>query len=236
MTEEPAGSGTFVNPPSQGGTTLMHTRTWIAATATISALITATASATATAAEDNAAARPAATTDRATQIGRIAETATSEWSVAHGTANASGLIRPLEGKSAIDGELRNTGSECYSLVIQPMLGSFPGPITKLSTNCGPESVPVYHEYAGSPLVKVCRSSAAPGADCGPAQRLPAGWGPPQGYIYEASWLATQDSKAYCESQGEKGISESRWTAYVCHEEYRGGADIPLLFQVLYVKK
>ncbi|WP_437018776.1 hypothetical protein [Streptomyces sp. enrichment culture] len=120
-------------------------------------------------------------------------------------------------------------------MIQPMIGVFPGPITKLATNCGSGAVPVYREYVGAPLVKVCRGSAVPFADCGPAQQLPAGWAPPQGYVYEAAWLATADL-AYCKSQGEKGISEGRWTAYVCRQEYRGGADIPLLHQVLYVKK
>lgn len=64
-------------------------------------------------------------------------------------------------------------------------------------------------------------------------RFATAWTPPEGYVYEAAWLA---SEAYCEAQGEKGISEGRWTAYVCNREYRGGADIPLLFWVLYVKK
>lgn len=36
--------------------------------------------------------------------------------------------------------------------------------------------------------------------------------------------------------GRKGNLGGAWTAYVCQEEYRGGANIPLLFQVLYVKK
>jgi hypothetical protein len=205
----------------------MHMRTGIAAAAAISALLTVSSTAVATAAEDDAVARPAA------EDVRGVEKAASAWSVAHGTASASGLIRPLEGKSAIDGELRNTGSECYSLVIQPMLGSFPGPVTKLATNCGAGSTPVYHEYAGTPLAKICRGSTVPFVDCGHAQRLPEGWAPPQGYVYEAAWLASKD---YCESQGRKGISEGRWTAYLCHEEYRGGADIPFLMQVLYVKK
>ncbi|GGX28371.1 hypothetical protein GCM10010297_57320 [Streptomyces malachitofuscus] len=199
----------------------MHTRTWIAAATTVSALLTVSAAATATAAD--------------TATGSDAR-ATSEWSVTHRDASASGLIRPLDGKSAIDGELRNTGSECYSLVTQPLLGSFPGPMTKLATLCDAGSIPVYREYAGaSTLLKICRGSAAPYADCGPAQRLPSGWNPPEGYVFEASWLGTSDL-AYCKSQGEKGIAEGRWTEYLCRAEYRGGADIPLLHQVLYVKK
>jgi hypothetical protein len=156
--------------------------------------------------------------------------------MAHGEASASGLIVSQEGKSAIQGELRSVGSECYSLVIQPMLGSFPGPATKLGTQCGSGTTPVYREYSGSPLAKICRGDAIPFTDCGSPKRLPAGSAAPQGYVYEVAWPRTPDSKVSCESQGRRGISEGRWTAYVCREEYRGGTDIPLLFQVLYVKK
>jgi hypothetical protein len=189
--------------------------------AAVGTLLTLSASATATAAEDAATG---------------AEGATSEWSVGHGTASASGLIRLVDGKSAIEGEIRNTGSECYSLVIQPMIGVWPGPLTKLATNRGSGSAPVYREYTGTPLVKVCQGTGTTFSDCGPAQRLPAGATAPQGYVFDASWLASAESKAYCESQGKKGVSEGRWSAYLCREEYRGGADIPLLQQVLYVKK
>ena len=215
----------------------MRKRTWAAATATVSALITVSApvAATAMAAEEDAFARPTMTTDAATERNRGAAKATSGWTVAHGTASSSGLIRSADGKSAIAGELRNAGPGCYSLVIQPMIGVFPGPITKVATTCGSEAVPVYREYVGTPLLKICRDGAAPFADCGPAQRLPAGSNSPQGYVYEAAWLATGDL-SHCTSEGEKGISEGRWTAYVCREEYRGGADLPLLHQVLYVKK
>lgn len=59
------------------------------------------------------------------------------------------------------------------------------------------------------------------------------WTPPDGYVYEAAWFGTA---AYCESQGKKGVAEGRWTDYLCHAELRQGADIPLLFHVLYVKK
>ncbi|GGY22072.1 hypothetical protein [Streptomyces djakartensis] len=210
----------------------MSKRTRIAAAATISALITVSTSATATAAQDDAFARTATAADAAAEGDRGAERAMSEWSVAHGTAKASGLIRPADGKSAISGELRNSGPGCYSLTIQFTLGSFPGPITKVATICGSETVPVYREYAGRPLIKVCRDTAAAFTDCGPAQQLPEGSNAPQGYVYEAAWLATPD---YCRSEGEKGIAEGRWTAYVCRQEYRG-ADVPLLHQVLYVKK
>ncbi|GGV24167.1 hypothetical protein GCM10010260_75720 [Streptomyces filipinensis] len=57
--------------------------------------------------------------------------------------------------------------------------------------------------------------------------------PPAGYVYQAAWITTPE---YCESRGKEGITEGRWTAYLCREEYRGGTDIPLLYQVLYVKK
>ncbi|MFJ4816261.1 hypothetical protein [Streptomyces sp. NPDC088801] len=215
---------------------MMRKRTWIAAAATVSALITISTSATATAAEDDAFAQPATAAGAAPQGERDVQRTMSEWSVTHATASASGLIRSAEGKSAIAGELRNAGPGCHSLVIQPMIGVFPGPITKVATSCGSETVPVYREYAGTPLVKICRDSAAPFTDCGPAQQLPAGSNPPpHGYVYEAAWLATQNM-SYCKSEGEKGISEGRWTAYVCREEYRGGVDLPLLHQVLYVKK
>lgn len=193
------------------------TRVGAVAATVIGALLTATASATASAS--------------ATAAG-----ATPEWSMAHGEADASGLIVSHEGRNAIQGELRSAGTECYSLVIQPMLGSFPGPATKLGTQCGSGTTPVHREYSGSPLAKICRGDTAPFTDCGSAQRLPAGSAAPQGYVYEAAWPATPGSKVSCESQGRRGISEGRWTAYMCREEYRGGTDIPLLFQVLYVKK
>ncbi|WP_159058440.1 hypothetical protein [Streptomyces europaeiscabiei] len=211
----------------------MSKRTWIAAAATVSALITGSTSATATAAQDDAFARPTTAAVAAAEGDQVAERAMSEWSVAHGTAKSSALlIRSAEGKSAITGELRNSGPGCYSLAIQSMVGVWPGPITKVATVCGSETVPVYREYAGRPLIKVCRDSAAPFTDCGPAQQLPEGSNAPQGHVYEAAWVATPD---YCKSQGEKGISEGRWTAYLCRQEYRG-ADLPLLHQVLYVKK
>ncbi|MDQ1017836.1 hypothetical protein [Streptomyces afghaniensis] len=78
-------------------------------------------------------------------------------------------------------------------------------------------------HSGTPLV----SAAAPAA----TGVVP---GPPQGYVQEAAWLATADAKAYCEAEGKKGISAGRWTAYVCLTEPRG--ELPLFFQVLYVKK
>ncbi|MDX3522534.1 MULTISPECIES: hypothetical protein [Streptomyces] len=92
----------------------------------------------------------------------------------------------------------------------------------------------------SALIAAAASTTAVAAEYGVADTSglvrPAAWAPPQGYVYEAAWLSTSSSQAYCESQGEKGISEGRWTAYACLKEYRGGTDIPLLFQVLYVKK
>ncbi|MEU1849558.1 hypothetical protein ABZ499_09850 [Streptomyces sp. NPDC019990] len=210
----------------------MSKRTCIAAAAILSALITGSTAATATAAQDDAFARPTTAAVAAAE-GGVAERATSEWSVAHGTAKSSGrLTRSAEGKSAFTGELRNAGPGCYSLAIQPMVGVFPGPITKVATVCGSGTVPIHREYVGKPFIKVCRDSAAPFTDCGPAQQLPAGSDVPAGYVYEAAWLATPD---HCKSQGEKGISEKRWTAYVCRQEYRG-ADLLLLHQVLYVKK
>lgn len=189
-----------------------HTaRVGAVATAVIGALLTATTSATAAG-------------------------ATPEWSMAHGEASASGLIVSHESRSAMQGEIRSVGSGCYSLVIQPVLGSFPGPATKLVTQCGSGTTPVHREYSGSPLVKICRGDAASFTDCGSPERLPAASTAPQGYVYEAAWPRTPDSKTFCESQGRRGISEGRWTAYLCREEYRGGTDVPLLFQVLYVKK
>ncbi|GHE46107.1 hypothetical protein [Streptomyces capitiformicae] len=75
----------------------------------------------------------------------------------------------------------------------------------------------------------------PGSDRGTEQAT-SEQSVPLGYVYEAAWLSTPDAKAYCESQGMKGIAEGRWAAHICREEYRRLTDIPLRFHVLYVKK
>ncbi|GAA2558783.1 MULTISPECIES: hypothetical protein [Streptomyces] len=150
----------------------------------------------------------------------------------HGAGSASGTIRPLDGKSLVQGELRGAGPECYSLLIQPVVGSFPAPATEVATQCGSGATPVDKEYTGTPGLKVCRGSDAPFTDCGPLQRLPEGWNPPQGHVKEAEWLGTG---AMCRAEGEKGVREGRWSAYLCRSVHKG-ADLPMLHQQLYVKK
>ncbi|MFC9127691.1 hypothetical protein ACFT4A_12660 [Streptomyces sp. NPDC057099] len=161
-----------------------------------------------------------------------ATAADGAWSVKHGAGSASGVIRPVDGKSLLQGELRGAGPECYSLLIQPMSGVFPLPSTKVATHCGAGATPVNREYVGTPNLMVCRGSAAPFADCGPAQRLPEGFNPPQGYVKEAEWLGTE---AMCRAEGDKGVAAGRWSAYLCRSVYRT-VDVPMLYQQLYVKK
>jgi hypothetical protein len=82
----------------------MRMHAWMATAATISALLTVSVSVTATAAEGDAATLPTAAAETAVEGSRGIERATSDWSLVHGTASASGRIRPVEGKSAIDGD------------------------------------------------------------------------------------------------------------------------------------
>ncbi|MER7402526.1 hypothetical protein ABT373_08530 [Streptomyces sp. NPDC000070] len=99
------------------------------------------------------------------------------WSVSHGTADASGTTRSVEtgglfGNVAVEGELRNTGSGCYTLWIQWTADLTVGPPFKMGTQCGPGSVPVRFEKPGglgTTWVKICRDTQH--TDCSPIQYL-----------------------------------------------------------------
>ncbi|MFC4471903.1 hypothetical protein ACFPH6_46725 [Streptomyces xiangluensis] len=100
------------------------------------------------------------------------------WSASHGTADASGTTRTVETggvsgqRLAVEGELRNTGSGCYTLWIQWTVDLTPGPPFKMGTQCGAGSVPVRFEKPGglgTTWVKICRDTGH--SDCGPIQYL-----------------------------------------------------------------
>ncbi|WDV51851.1 hypothetical protein PV963_16440 [Streptomyces coeruleorubidus] len=73
---------------------------------------------------------------------------------------------------AVEGELRNTGSGCYTLWIQWTVDLTVGPPFKMGTQCGPGSVPVRFEKPGglgTTWVKICRDTQH--TDCSPIQYL-----------------------------------------------------------------
>ncbi|GAA4314910.1 hypothetical protein GCM10023086_36460 [Streptomyces venetus] len=99
------------------------------------------------------------------------------WSATHGTATAAGTRWTEASDSGapfsalvIEGELRNSGSECYSVWVRWMRDLVPGPYTKQATQCGTGSAPV-NIRLGAYLptttgdLKVCRGNQDT-KDCG----------------------------------------------------------------------
>jgi hypothetical protein len=118
---------------------------------------------------------PAASADS-----RAEQRADAAWSISHGSADASGTTRSLSSgsvlfpRTAVEGELRNTGSECYSVWIQWTADLTVSPAFKIGTQCGAGSSPVYFERSGglgTTWVKVCRGTTTPLTDCGPIDYL-----------------------------------------------------------------
>ncbi|MFB7982792.1 hypothetical protein [Streptomyces vinaceus] len=61
----------------------------------------------------------------------------------------------------------------------------------------------------------------------PAASTTTAWAPPAGYTHEGSYFGA----AACQASGEAGITENRWSAYVCYQK------LPFTpVQELYVKK
>ena len=112
----------------------------------------------------------------ATTSSATAETdsAKVEWSATHGTATASGL-RWTEPRSdignrlVVEGDLKNTGSGCYSVWVRWIHDLAPGPERLQTTVCGSGSVPVdvvldmYWPTTGGYL-RVCKGKT--NTDCG----------------------------------------------------------------------
>ncbi|MFJ8590754.1 hypothetical protein [Streptomyces sp. NPDC093598] len=104
--------------------------------------------------------------------------AAAGWSVSHATAAASGTTRPVDSGGvsapglAVEGELSNSGSGCYTLWIQWTADLTVGPPIKMGTQCGPGSVPVRFQKPGglgTTWVKICRDTQH--TDCSPIQYL-----------------------------------------------------------------
>lgn len=108
-------------------------------------------------------------------------TAAVEWSAAHGTSVASGTRwteRSGTGFGSalvVEGELRNSGSECFSVWVRWTYDFVPGPYRRHATQCGTGSAGVnvrldpYRPTTTGQLT-VCRGSADT-RDCGPAVSL-----------------------------------------------------------------
>ncbi|MEU3886167.1 hypothetical protein [Streptomyces sp. NPDC029041] len=99
------------------------------------------------------------------------------WSLSHATAGASGTTRSVDSgglwpDTAVEGELRNTGSGCYTLWIQWTVDLTVGPPFKMGTQCGAGSVPVRFQKPGglgTTWLKICRDTQH--TDCSPIQYL-----------------------------------------------------------------
>ncbi|WP_345669334.1 hypothetical protein [Streptomyces similanensis] len=111
---------------------------------------------------------------------RASEQSGAGWSASYATVNASGTTRPLKDesiinpKTAVEGELRNTGSECYSVWIQWTVDMTVTPPFKIGTQCGTGTAPVYFEKTGglgTTWVRVCRGNSTPLKECGPLTYL-----------------------------------------------------------------
>ncbi|MCT7352467.1 hypothetical protein N4P33_09795 [Streptomyces sp. 15-116A] len=108
-------------------------------------------------------------------------TAAVEWSAAHGTSVASGTrwTEPsgtgFGAALVVEGELRNSGTECFSVWVRWTYDFVPGPYRKHATQCGTGTAPVsvrldpYRPTTTGQLT-VCRGSADT-RDCGPAVSL-----------------------------------------------------------------
>ena len=102
------------------------------------------------------------------------------WSATHGTAEASGT-RWVEGSSIFDqelivrGELRGTGSGCYSVWVRWVFDLAPGPERRHVTVCGGESAPVdvrgpYTTPTTTAYLRICRGQTE-NHDCGATENL-----------------------------------------------------------------
>ncbi|MFD3775127.1 hypothetical protein [Streptomyces sp. NPDC058612] len=101
------------------------------------------------------------------------------WSASHQTATANGHRSLEKGSSiltstlAVEGELRNTGPECYSLWSLSVHDFAPMPARKVATQCGPGTTAVSFKTHYAPTttssVYICAGEGA--TDCGPRVSL-----------------------------------------------------------------
>ncbi|WP_329381403.1 hypothetical protein OG625_17220 [Streptomyces sp. NBC_01351] len=101
------------------------------------------------------------------------------WKVDHGTATAEGTRWLEKGEGVlysnlvIKGELKNTGSDCYSVWFQFNYDMAPGPGRKHATQCGPGTVEVNFTTMYRPLttgsVYICKDE--PGKGCGQSRTI-----------------------------------------------------------------
>ncbi|MEU5031949.1 hypothetical protein [Streptomyces milbemycinicus] len=101
------------------------------------------------------------------------------WSATHGSATASGTRWTervdIHTDLVVQGELRNTGTECFSVWVQWIHDWVVTPYTKQATQCGGGVSPVNvrlspYGLTTSGQMKVCRGTADT-ADCGEAISL-----------------------------------------------------------------
>ncbi|MFG1945687.1 hypothetical protein [Nonomuraea sp. NPDC048826] len=109
-----------------------------------------------------------------------AAAAAGSWSTSHGTATAAGTTTVVrDGLSVtmkVQGQLTNTGSECYSVWVQYVWDLAPGFPAKHVTKCGTGSAPIDITWVRtiafptqSMNLRVCRGQENT-SDCGPAIR------------------------------------------------------------------
>ncbi|MFD5479972.1 hypothetical protein [Streptomyces hawaiiensis] len=104
-----------------------------------------------------------------------------EWSAGHGSSTASGMRWTEKSGSGtgsalvVEGELENTGPECYSVWIRWTRDLIPLPYTKSATQCGTGSATVGlrldpYRPTTTGYLKVCRGTEDT-RDCGEAVPL-----------------------------------------------------------------
>ncbi|MFI9823358.1 hypothetical protein ACIHFC_23255 [Streptomyces sp. NPDC052013] len=108
-------------------------------------------------------------------------TAAVDWSAGHGTSVATGTRWTEQSSTGfgsalvVRGELRNSGTQCYSVWVRWTYDFVPGPYRKHATQCGTGTTAVdvrldpYRPTTTGQLT-VCRGSADT-SDCGPAISL-----------------------------------------------------------------
>ncbi|MFF3328961.1 hypothetical protein ACFYWX_05275 [Streptomyces sp. NPDC002888] len=102
-----------------------------------------------------------------------------QWSATHGSATASGTRWTEQSGTAtvlvVEGQLRNTGTECSSVWVQWTRDFVSSPYTKQATQCGSEVSPVNvrlnpYRLTTTGRLKVCRGTTDTN-DCGTAVSL-----------------------------------------------------------------
>lgn len=116
-----------------------------------------------------------------------ASAAARSWSASYGTASTAGTWAYEDGSSSdtwnvvFDGQLTNTGSECYSVWFDALVDVSPPAYAKAGTLCGAGTAPVSYSRPSyglgsttNVLVAVCKGSTAHD-DCGTWQWISTVW-------------------------------------------------------------